>query len=87
MNSEAIKTIKRLDANVFRADNEPVTVDIKQNLINALAPQLGIEPEKELRKTEIKDKNGHYPRSRKTRQEAVCHRHWHRHLYVTMVQA
>jgi hypothetical protein len=32
--------------------------DIKQNLINALAPQLGIEPEKELRKTEIKDKNG-----------------------------
>lgn len=32
--------------------------NIKQNLINALAPQLGIEPEKELRKTEIKDKNG-----------------------------
>ena len=32
--------------------------DIKQNLINALAPQLGIEVEKELRKTEIKDKNG-----------------------------
>ena len=32
--------------------------DIKQNLINTLAPQLGIEPEKELRKTEIKDKNG-----------------------------
>lgn len=32
--------------------------DIKQNLINALAPQLGIELEKELRKTEIKDKNG-----------------------------
>lgn len=28
MNSEAIKTIRRLDANVFRADNEPVTVDI-----------------------------------------------------------
>ena len=32
--------------------------NIKQNLINALAPQLGIEPEKELRKTEIKDKDG-----------------------------
>ena len=32
--------------------------DIKQNLINALAPQLGIEPEKELRKTEIQDKDG-----------------------------
>ena len=28
MNSEAIKTIRRLDANVFRTDNEPVTVDI-----------------------------------------------------------
>lgn len=28
MNSEAIKTIRRLDANVFRANNEPVTVDI-----------------------------------------------------------
>lgn len=28
MNSEAIKTIKRLDANVFCADNEPLTVDI-----------------------------------------------------------
>lgn len=28
MNSEAIKTIRRLDVNVFRADNEPVTVDI-----------------------------------------------------------
>lgn len=28
MNSEAIETIRRLDANVFRADNEPVTVDI-----------------------------------------------------------
>ena len=32
--------------------------DIKQNLINALAPQLGIEPEKELRATEIQDKDG-----------------------------
>lgn len=28
MNSEAIKTIRRLDANAFRTDNEPVTVDI-----------------------------------------------------------
>ena len=28
MNSEAIKTIRRLDANVFHTDNEPVTVDI-----------------------------------------------------------
>ena len=28
MNSEAIKTIKRLDVNVFQADNEPLTVDI-----------------------------------------------------------
>ena len=28
MNSEAIKTIRRLDANVFHADNEPLTVDI-----------------------------------------------------------
>ena len=28
MNSEAIETIKRLDANVFHIDNEPVTVDI-----------------------------------------------------------
>lgn len=28
MNSKAIKTIRRLDANVFQADNEPVTVDI-----------------------------------------------------------
>jgi hypothetical protein len=28
MNSKAIKTIRRLDANVFRTDNEPVTVDI-----------------------------------------------------------
>ena len=28
MNSETIETIRRLDANVFRADNEPVTVDI-----------------------------------------------------------
>ena len=28
MNSEAIKTIRRLDANVFRADNEPITVNI-----------------------------------------------------------
>lgn len=28
MNSEAIKTIRRLDANVFHIDNEPVTVDI-----------------------------------------------------------
>ena len=32
MNSEAIKTIRRLDANVFRTDNEPdnepVTVNI-----------------------------------------------------------
>lgn len=28
MNSEAIKTIRRLDANVFRTDNEPLTVDI-----------------------------------------------------------
>lgn len=32
--------------------------NIKQNLINALAPQLGVTVEKELRKTEIKDKNG-----------------------------
>lgn len=32
--------------------------DIKQNLINALAPQLGIEPERELRATEIQDKDG-----------------------------
>lgn len=32
--------------------------DIKQNLINALAPQLGIEPERELRTTEIQDKDG-----------------------------
>lgn len=31
--------------------------NIKQNLIDALAPQLGITVEKELRKTEIKDKN------------------------------
>ena len=28
MNSEAIKTIKCLDANVSPTDNEPVTVDI-----------------------------------------------------------
>ncbi len=28
MNSEAIETIRRLDANVHRADNEPLTVDI-----------------------------------------------------------
>lgn len=28
MNSEAIKTIRRLDANVFRTDDEPLTVDI-----------------------------------------------------------
>lgn len=28
MNSKAIKTIRRLDANVFQADNEQVTVDI-----------------------------------------------------------
>lgn len=28
MNSDARETIKRLDVNVFRADNEPVTVDI-----------------------------------------------------------
>lgn len=28
MNSEAIETIRRLDANVHRTDNEPVTVDI-----------------------------------------------------------
>ena len=28
MNSEAIKTIRRLNANVFRTDNKPVTVDI-----------------------------------------------------------
>lgn len=28
MNSETIETIRRLDANVFYADNEPVTVDI-----------------------------------------------------------
>lgn len=28
MNSETIETIRRLDANVFRADNEPVTIDI-----------------------------------------------------------
>lgn len=28
MNSDARETIRRLDANVFRTDNEPVTVDI-----------------------------------------------------------
>lgn len=28
MNSEAIETIRHLDASVLRADNEPVTVDI-----------------------------------------------------------
>lgn len=28
MNSEAIETIRRLDANVFRTDDEPLTVDI-----------------------------------------------------------
>lgn len=28
MNSEAIETIRRLDANVHLADNEPLTVDI-----------------------------------------------------------
>lgn len=28
MNSDARETIKRLDVNVFRADNEPMTVDI-----------------------------------------------------------
>lgn len=28
MNYEAIETIRRLDVNVFRADNEPMTVDI-----------------------------------------------------------
>ena len=28
MNSEAIETIRRLDANVHHADNKPVTVDI-----------------------------------------------------------
>lgn len=28
MDSEAIKTIRRLDANVFRTDDEPLTVDI-----------------------------------------------------------
>lgn len=28
MNSETIETIRRLDANVFHIDNEPVTVDI-----------------------------------------------------------
>ena len=28
MNSEAIKTIKRLDTNVFHTDNEPLTVEI-----------------------------------------------------------
>ena len=28
MNSETIETIRRLDANVFYADNEPLTVDI-----------------------------------------------------------
>lgn len=28
MNSEAIETIRRLDANVFRIGNEPPTVDI-----------------------------------------------------------
>jgi hypothetical protein len=32
--------------------------NLKQNLIDALAPQLGVTVEKELRKTEIKDKNG-----------------------------
>lgn len=30
--------------------------NLKQNLIDALAPQLGVTVEKELRKTEIKDK-------------------------------
>ena len=28
MNSDARETIRRLDANVFHADNEPLTVDI-----------------------------------------------------------
>lgn len=28
MNSEAIKTIKRLDPNVFHTDNKPLTVEI-----------------------------------------------------------
>lgn len=28
MNSEAIKTIRRLDANVFHTDNESLTIDI-----------------------------------------------------------
>lgn len=28
MNSEAIKTIRRLDVNVYRTNNEPTTVDI-----------------------------------------------------------
>lgn len=28
MNSEAIKTIKHLDPNVFHTDNEPLTVEI-----------------------------------------------------------
>ena len=32
--------------------------DIKQHLIDTLAPQLGVTVEKELRKTEIKDKDG-----------------------------
>ena len=28
MNSDARETIRRLDANVFHADNEPLTIDI-----------------------------------------------------------
>lgn len=28
MNSEAVKTVRQFDVNVYRADNEPVTVDI-----------------------------------------------------------
>lgn len=28
MNSEAIETTRRLDANVFRTDDEPITVNI-----------------------------------------------------------